>query len=324
MGYLFMTKEFKVKFRGVRGSYPVCSPEMQKYGGNTSCVEVRANGRTIILDAGTGIIELGGDLLKDYLSSGTDHKNRTQIDVTVLFSHAHMDHLQGLPFFKPAYIKGSKINLFGAKSNGKNFKELIADMVFKLLFPVEIEDMPAEISINNLSEHKAIIFEDGKAEPEIVEFTDESEIEASENAVIITCMKSYAHPKEGVKVFKVKCNGKSIVYATDKESYVGSDSRMISFSRGATLLIHDAQYTMEDYISPIYPKQGYGHSTMEMAIDIASLANVSRLVLFHLDPTYNDEFIEKLEVKAKGHFANAVFARENLEIDLMQTKCQTI
>jgi len=315
-------KEFKVKFRGTRGSHPVSADNKLKYGGNTSCVEVRANGHTIILDAGTGIIELGNDLVKSHIASGTNTLDRKPIETVILFSHSHMDHIQGFPFFKPTYINSSKMHLFGARAQGKDFQQFISDSIFKLMFPVELEEVAADIKISNLKETNAIILNPYSNEPEIIRFNSEEEIKAHEDAVIITCIKSYTHPKEGVNIFKIKCNNKTLVYATDKESYTGGDIKFINFSRGANLLIHDSQYTMEDYLSPVHPKQGFGHSTMEMAIEIAKHANVSQLVLFHLDPSYEDNFIEKIEEKAKGLFKNSLFAYENLEINLMQVKCR--
>lgn len=317
-----LKKEFKVKFRGVRGSHPVSTENKLKYGGNTSCVEVQANGHTIILDAGTGIIELGSDLVKSHIASGTNTLDRKPIECFILASHSHMDHIQGLPFFKPAYINSSKIYIWGSISHRKDFQQFIADSIFTLTFPVELNEMAADIKIQNLKETNAIIINPDSSEPEIIRFNQEEEIKADENAVIITCFKSHAHPKEGVSIFKIKCNNKTLVYATDTESYIGGDIKLINFSRGADLLIHDAQYTMDDYISYVYPKQGFGHSTPEMAIETAKLANVSQLVFYHIDPSYDDDFIEKLEEKTKGSFNNSLFARENLEINLMHTKCK--
>ena len=315
-------KEFKIKFRGVRGSHPVSASNKLKYGGNTSCVELCANGHKIILDAGTGIIELGNDLVKSHISTGTSTFDRQPIDAVILFSHSHMDHIQGLPFFKPTYINSTKLNLFGARTQGKDFQQFVSDSIFKLMFPVSLEEVAADIKINNLKETNAIILNPDSNEPEIIRFNSEEEIQAPENAVVITCIKSQTHPKEGVNVFKIKCNDKILIYATDKENYIGGDIKLINFSRGADLLIHDAQYTMEDYISHVSPKQGFGHSTPEMAIEVAKHANVSQLVLFHIDPSYDDNFIEKLEEKVKGLFNNSLFAYENLEIDLMQAKCK--
>jgi len=315
-------KEFKIKFRGVRGSHPVSAINKLKYGGNTSCVELWANGHIIILDAGTGIIELGNDLIKAHIASGTDTIDRQPIESVILFSHSHMDHLQGLPFFKPTYINSTKMHLFGARTHGKDFRQFISDSIFKLMFPLDLEETAANIKINNLEETNAIILNPDSNEPEIIRFNNEEEIKAQENAVVITCIKSLAHPKEGVNIFKIKCNGKTLVYATDKENYIGEDIKLINFSRGADLLIHDAQYTMEDYLSNVNPRQGFGHSTPEMAIEVAKQANVSQLIFYHLDPSYDDYFIEKLEEKTKGLFNNSLFAYENLEIDLMQVKCK--
>jgi phosphoribosyl 1,2-cyclic phosphodiesterase len=315
-------REFSVKFRGVRGSYPVCSKNQLKYGGNTSCVEVRINGRLIILDAGTGIINLGSDLVKNYISSGTTSQNRKPIEAIVLFSHAHLDHIQGFPFFKPAYIKSSKIYMYGFRPRNKDFEQVLAETIFDPIFPIELKEMSALISIKNIRETDGIIIYPEKSEPEILRINEERELEVSDDTILISFTKSYAHPKDGVLLFRITCNGKTLVYATDKESYIGGDSKLSTFARNADLLIHDAQYTIEDYGSPIIPKQGYGHSTPEMAVEAAKIANVSNLVLFHLDPGYDDKQLEKMEEKVKGMFFNSMMAYEGLEIDLMQLKCK--
>ncbi|HSA05916.1 MAG TPA: MBL fold metallo-hydrolase [Candidatus Gastranaerophilales bacterium] len=313
------TGEFKVKFRGVRGSYPVCASNQVKYGGNTSCVEVSINGRLIVIDGGTGIINLGGDLVRDYIASGASSESRKPIEAVLLFSHSHLDHIQGFPFFKPAYIKNSNIYMYGFRPRNKDFEQVLAETIFDPIFPIELKEMSANIFINNLLETHALIIYPDKAEPEKVKLNDECEIQIPEDAILIKCSKSYAHPKDGVLNFRISCNGKSMVYASDKESYIGGDSKFTTFARNADLLIHDAQYTMEDYVSPIIPKQGYGHSTPDMAIEAAKLANVKQLILFHLDPNYNDDFLDKMEKKAKGLFNNLLMAYEGLEVDLMQT-----
>jgi len=315
-------KEFSVKFRGIRGSYPVCDANKLKYGGNTSCVEIKANGHTIILDAGTGIIEAGNDMLTNHLTSGTDISNREPIETVILFSHSHMDHIQGLPFFKPLYIKSSKIHLFSSKTQGKNFQNLLSDMVFGSLFPVELSEIAAEIKFYDLQDTNAIILHSSRKEPEVVRINSEEEIIAKEDDVVITCLKSNAHPKDGVMLYKISCNGKSLVYATDKENYTGCDIRAANFSRGAQILIHDSQYTVEDYASHVSPKQGFGHSTMEMAVETAKIANVSQLILFHMDPSYDDSKLDIMQAKAQGMFPNIIIAHENLGINLMQEKCK--
>ena len=315
-------KEFKIKFRGVRGSHPVSAINKNKYGGNTSCIELRINGHIIILDAGTGIIELGNDLMREHIGSGTSVLDRNPVEAVILFSHTHMDHIQGLPFFKPTYINSSKMYLFGTQTHGKDFQQFVGDSIFKLMVPVSLEEVNAEIKINNLKETNAIILNPDSTEPELISFKDEKDIKIKENAVLITFIKSHIHPKEGVSVFKIKCNDKTLVYATDRECNTDEDIKLINFSKEADLLIHDAQYTMEDYVSPVNPKEGFGHSTPEMAIEIAKKAKASQLVFYHIDPSYNDNFITKLEEKTRGLFNNSLFAYENLEIDLMQVKCE--
>jgi len=312
--------DFKIKFRGIRGSHPVCFENKLKYGGNTACVEVLVGGFLIILDAGTGIIELGNDLMKTHISSGSDISNRTPVNAVMLFSHSHLDHFQGLPFFKPLYNSKTTLNLFGAVTHGEDFKDFISKSVFKLAFPVDFEDIPAQVEVNNLNDNIAIVLEKKSDIPHLIRFDREEELEVPEDAVVITTYTSLAHPKEGVNVFKIKYGGKIFVYATDKESYIGGDTNLINFARNADLLVHDAQYTMEDYVSNVHPKQGYGHSTPEMAAEAAKLANVKQLVYYHLDPAYSDDFLDNLKEKTQGLFVNSLIASENLEIDLLQGK----
>ena len=115
--------EFKVKFRGVRGSYPLAKKEFLNYGGNTSCVEVHVNGHLILLDAGTGMIDAGNELMQKYIESGVTPKERTPINATVLISHIHQDHILGFTFFKPLHVASSVINVFG----NVNYNETLAD-----------------------------------------------------------------------------------------------------------------------------------------------------------------------------------------------------
>lgn len=312
--------EFKVKFRGVRGSHPVASVNMMKYGGNTTCIEVRVNGHIIIIDAGTGVISLGNDLVKSYITSGTDESTRKPIEAVMLFSHAHHDHIQGFPFFKPAYIGTSRIYMFGAKSMGLDFGGTLSHSMFTPFFPVDLGEMAAHLYINNFKETEMLVLKPGKLNPDVREIhpiNGDSYADVTEDDVVITCMKSYAHPKDGVMMFKILYKNHSIVYASDKESYIGGDRRLAAFARNADYLIHDAQYMLEDYQSPITPKQGYGHSTPEMAIETARLANVKGLILFHLDPAYDDKMLENLEENAKKQFYNSQVAYEGLEIDLL-------
>lgn len=309
--------KFSIKFRGVRGSHPVSSPGTIKYGGNTSCIEVNVDNHLLIIDAGTGVIELGNELVKKYISSGSSEYNRKPIEAVMLFSHAHQDHIQGFPFFKPAYINSSNIYMYGAKQLGMSFQETLSKSMFTPFFPVDLGEMAANLLINDFRETEVLLLYRDQVQPDIVRLSEFNESELPPNTVIVRCIKSYAHPKDGVLMFKITWNGFSFVYASDKESYIGSDSRLVSFARNTNLLIHDAQYAHDDYVSPVTPKQGYGHSTPEMAVETAKLANAKNLILFHIDPSYDDNFIQNLEQSIKKQFNNCIYGYEGLEIELV-------
>lgn len=309
--------KFKVKFRGIRGSHPVSSPEVIKYGGNTSCVEVCVNGYTIILDAGTGVIKLGNELVREYLSSGSSNINRTPVNALLLFSHAHHDHIQGFPFFKPLYVNSSKIYLYGAMSVGYSFKDVITQSMGSAFFPIDLHELAADLTIQNIKDTDKIVLHPDYEEPVLVKNWKHSQEVFPEDAVVITCLKSYAHPKDGVMLYKISYMGKNVVYASDKESYIGGDLKLIAFASHTDLLIHDSQYTQEEYSSPIMPKQGFGHSTPEMAIETARLCNAKRLALYHLDPSYEDKLIERIEQNAQKQLKHAFVPNEGLEIDLI-------
>jgi ribonuclease BN (tRNA processing enzyme) len=136
-------------------------------------------------------------------------------------------------------------------------------------------------------------------------------------AVVVRLMKSYAHPG-GVYVYRIEWRGRSLVYATDTEGYVGMDRRLAAFAKGADVLIHDAQYSEEQYrgLKGFMPTQGYGHSTPQMACEVAAAAGVKRLALFHHDPNYDDESVHDLEEQARATFKTAFSAREGLQVEL--------
>lgn len=306
--------DFKVKFRGVRGSYPIADKDFLQYGGNTSCVEVNVNDHLIILDAGTGLIDVGNELVEKYISSGISPAERTPINATVLISHIHQDHIQGFTFFRPLHIPSSKINVFGNVTYDTQLADEMANLLFGRSFPLDLGDIAGNLNIRDFSETEAIILRHGE-EPIIKRIEKEDDAAPQNDEVVITCYRSYAHPQEGVYIYKIAYKDKSLVYATDKESYLGGDKKLCNFARGCNLLIHDAQYTTEDYLNSYLPKQGYGHSTYDMAIECQNQVKADKLVFFHLDPTYNDE---KLNI-IKEHYAgieNAILAYEGLEIEL--------
>ena len=249
-----MNEEFKVKFRGVRGSYPCANKKFMQYGGNTSCVEVRVGGHLIILDAGTGLIELGSELLKDHIMSGSHLKERKPIEATMLLSHIHQDHIIGFTFFAPNHIPTTKLNVFGTSNYNEDLADELAQLLFTKTFPIDLGDIAANLNICDIDETECIILRHG-SDP-IIKRVSEDEVEILPEDVIITSYKSYAHPQEGVVIYKIEYKGKSLVYATDKETYFGGDKKLANFARGCDLLIHDTQYTTEDYLNPHAPKQG--------------------------------------------------------------------
>lgn len=310
-------KKFSVKFRGVRGSHPTPSKEFLEYGGNTSCVEVNVGGHLIIIDAGTGIISLGNDLMRDHIASADDVFSRKPISATILLSHIHQDHIQGLTFFKPSNVLTSKINIFGHSDFEDSLEQNLSDLLYGKSFPLSLYDITSDIDIINITDSEVIVFKDGVAEPCLKRIDSAADLLPQEEEVIVSCLRSSAHPQNGVMIYKISYKDKSMVFATDKECFVGSDKKLALFARNTDLLIHDSQFTGEDYLSPIHPKQGFGHSTFEMAIDSAKLAQAKQLAFFHFDPSYDDEKLSNIEKHYKQQFENCFMAKEYQEINLL-------
>ena len=306
---------FKVKFRGTRGSYPTPKQTHLKYGGNTSCVEVNVRDQLIILDAGTGIIELGENLTREHILSGNTTDERKPVKATVILSHIHLDHIQGLPFFSPEFIKTTRLEVYGPDSGKEKIKDTISTLMFDKSFPVSLEEIQGSININSFSQRQVLIIKEN-GEQILIPVGEFKKEDINENDIIITAYKTTAHPKNGCLCIKISYKDKVLVYATDKECYVGSDKKFIEFAYGCDLLIHDAQYTHQDYISPIMPKQGYGHSTFNMAIETAKLAKAKKLYFFHYDPNYDDNILDMLDKDFKNMTVDFNFSKENLEIVL--------
>ncbi len=306
--------DFKIKFRGVRGSYPIANGNYLQYGGNTSCVEVNVNGHLIILDAGTGLIDIGNELMEKYIASGLTTEERTPIQATVLISHIHQDHIQGFTFFRPLHIPTSRINVFGNVSYEETLSDELAHLLFGKSFPLDLGDIAGNLNIHDITDTDGIILRHG-CEPIIKRIEKDEDKIPQDDDVLITCYRSYAHPQEGVIIYKIAYKDKTLVYATDKESYLGGDKKLANFARGCDLIIHDAQYTTEDYLNSFVPKQGYGHSTFDMAIECQKQVGAKKLVFFHFDPTYDDNKLNIIKEHYK-ELENVQLAYEGLEIEL--------
>ena len=297
-----MSNELRVKFWGVRGSYPTPGTGTIKYGGNTSSVEVRAGERTIILDAGTGIIPLGRELARSKRAG----------ELLLLFSHLHHDHTQGFPFFVPAYMPNARLHIFGPGGTPETLSAVLERNQSTETFPLGLREMASTKNIQSVRESQVIVWDEGGIR------LAESAASLSDEALVIRIHKSYAHPG-GVYIYRITWRGKSVVYATDTEGYVGTDRKLVQFAKNADVLIHDAQYLEEHYRGQLvgFPStQGFGHSTVTMACEVAAASETGRLVLFHHDPAYTDEMVAGMEATAKSLFADSVAAYEGLEIVL--------
>ena len=306
--------KFVVYFKGVRGSHPVAQKEFMKYGGNTSCIYVNVNNKRIILDAGSGIINAGNQIREERISFQEKPPFRT----TLLLSHLHFDHIHGLPFFNYLHHPESKINLFCRAKNNEELKQNLSEVLFNKSFPLDIDEIKSDLrlhSINDINNDFAIILRENEDEPYITTIGETDK--AGENDVVITSMFSKTHPKEGVTIYKISYKGKSVVYATDKECYQGGDKALGIFARDCDLLIHDSQYTQEDYSSVVYIKQGFGHSTFDMAIKEKEISHAKNLAFFHYDTRYNDERLDEIKNSLIDKTEGLIFSKENQKIEIL-------
>ena len=218
---------FKVRFWGVRGSYPTPGPETIRYGGNTPCVELEVNGRTIILDSGTGIIPLGRSLARRARERGGS------LEATLLLSHLHHDHTQGFPFFVPVHFPNANLHLFGPNLLGADPQMTLESVMQPPYFPLRLADLNARITFGTLRETDLLLI--GEAVGGVtVRPTSEAAQYDHADVVQVRSLRSYAHPN-GVMHYKISWNGLSVVYATDTEGYVNGDQRLAAFARGASL-----------------------------------------------------------------------------------------
>jgi ribonuclease BN (tRNA processing enzyme) len=296
---------FSVRFWGVRGSYPTTDQLTRDFGGNTSCVEVVAAGHRCIFDAGTGIIALGKEICRDVSSQSTAY---------VFLSHTHIDHVMGLCFFEPLLTANSRSYIYGPGNSHGALARSLQQLTHSDLFPVSFDELKGKKEVHSLTGGELIRFRAPGKRPLI----DKHPVLAqrgSEDLTIAT-YKSPAHPRYGVMLYRVNYRDKSVVYATDVEQRDGGYPEIVDFARGADLLIHDAQYLHDEYFSTTKPKKGWGHSTIEMAAEVAKKAKVKRLALFHHEPVHDDRVMRAIERRAKRLFSGAITAREGSEIEL--------
>lgn len=296
----------KLKFWGVRGSIPTPGKHTVRYGGNTPSLELRLdNDELIIFDAGTGIRSFGDHLIK----------NGESISAHLFITHPHWDHIQGFPFFKPAFIAGNELTIVGTERPEKKLNEIIAEQMNKIYFPVQLHELNAKIKFLPIGEG--------------------NEIKVS-GATVKTMYVN--HPGFTVG-YRLEYKGKIFVYISDNEPYdrkaakrltnfeqivkdkyeMGNgdqNQRVFDFCRDADLLIHDATYTPEEYIDRV----GWGHSHYLFTLRVATEANVKRLYLFHHDQNHSDDKVDEIlrkckkELKSRGYKFECEAAIENAEV----------
>jgi len=274
----FLTRKISVRFWGVRGSIPTASRETVGYGGNTPCVELRVAGveSVFIWDGGTGLRELGRSL----------RGRGTGVRGYLCFSHFHWDHIQGLPFFEPAYTLGNEFTLVGPAQPTADLRQILSGQMASVYFPVGVEQFEARLMFNEIGEGTTML-----------------------GGVQFDTLSSF-HPGRAL-IYRVVHGGKRVIYATDNElpanwNTAGGPTlhdveRFISFFSGADLLIHDAQYTPEE----LEHRRGWGHSAWTDVLDLALAAKVKRVVLFHHDPDHSDAFLDTILVAVEKRVASS-------------------
>ena len=261
-----------LRFRGCRGSTPVPAREMLRYGGNTSCVEVRCGEEILVLDAGTGIRNLGQDLLAEF----GDHP----IEANLLISHTHWDHIQGLPFFAPAYLAHHRVHILSARGTGPRLERALRNQMDPIHFPVGLDLMPGLAGVAEL---------------------DSDQTRLGSFSIGVTSLN---HPG-GCAGFRIEANGSSMAYLPDHEPYqsggelarAGHPRRqaLVEFLRDVDLLILDTQYTEAEYSRRI----GWGHGCLPESVALAIDAGARRLLLFHHDPLHDDDQIDEMVEAAR-------------------------
>jgi len=297
--------QFRVRFWGVRGSYPTATSSNRLFGGNTSCVEVRAGGRRLIFDAGTGIIPLGKELCDGASPPPSAY---------IFLSHTHIDHVMGLCFFEPLLTPKARTFILGPGDRPGALTRSLAHLTHSHLFPVSLDELKGRKEIFSLAGGEIVRFGAAGRRPKITPPGATSRFAGGELTVITR--KSRAHPLNGVMLYRVWYKNSSFVYATDLEEQEGGYPEVVDFARDADLLIHDAQYLRNEYYSKTKPKKGWGHSTVELATEVARAAKVKRLALFHHEPMHDDRTMRQIARQCKGLFPASVVAREGMEISL--------
>ena len=278
------SSEFVVQFWGVRGSVPSPGKDTVRYGGNTSCIEMRVAGKRLIFDGGTGLRVLGDSLMQ-----------QPPVEAYLFFTHYHWDHIQGVPFFTPAFTSGNCFHIYGAvPPDQPSMKQHFIDRVLHSNSPVPIALLHADLKFNTLIAGDAIALDD------------------------ITIETGPLNHPNGAMGYRVTWQGHSVFYCTDTEHLPDQiDESVLHLAENADLFIYDAMYTDAEYHNPKSPKVGWGHSTWQEGVKIAKAAGVKRFVKFHHEPNHSDDFLDQIGLELKETSPGALLAREGMIVSVI-------
>lgn len=297
----------RLKIWGVRGSIPVPGSATVRYGGNTSCVEVRADGELIVLDAGSGIRELGFALENEFGSR--------PIKLSLLITHVHWDHIQGFPFFMPSYNDKNEIQILGYDGADSGLREILRGQMAPPFFPVALYDLPGKIKIQKLD---TMEFNIGKVRVHS-KLMNHPGVCVGYRLFTSAGSIAYLPDTEPFDSFKLHSANSHLLSPEQTRKRAGEErAGLVKFLQGSDILILDAQYTDEEYQAHI----GWGHGSLSTVVALALDAGVRKLVLFHHDPGHNDAMIDtmvetarKLAAKSESHL-EVEGAREGAELVL--------
>lgn len=279
----------EVTFWGVRGSKPSPGKHTIHFGGNTACVQIQIANRLIILDAGTGIVELG-----NYLKATNDQKQGASIKGDIFFSHYHWDHIQGFPFFQPFFQEGNCFSLYGEHKLSMSIEEILAAQMRSPYFPINMKEMKATFSFHEMSNEKTINLGDG---------------------ISVTAF-SVNHPN-GCLAYRLDYRSCSVLYCTDTEPMPSHKLEdFYSYIQEIDVLIMDSHFQLEEFhgLTDGISKLGWGHGTWEDSAKLSNDAKVDTLVLFHHMESRTDEELLLIEKKATSIFPKTVAAREGMKL----------
>ena len=276
-----MPATMSVRFWGVRGSIPCPGPNTVRYGGNTSCVEVKCGDHRLVFDAGSGLRVLGLALADEPQSA----------DIDLFLSHCHIDHLIGLPFFVPAFVKGNRLRLWaGNLKAAGGVQQTVRKLMSYPLFPIEIEAAQGKIEFNDFEPGAVLTPRPG-----------------------IKVMTTPLNHPGGATGYRVEYGGRAMAYITDTELNAGEvDPALLELARDASIVIIDTTYTDEELPEHL----GWGHSSWQQAVRLANEAGVGKLFLFHHDPEHDDDEMDRIAVAAARMRPGTVVAKEGFSIDI--------